>query len=221
MCGKNHTHDSLAIPTHVWFLPHTWKFWKSVFFIKQVLGQAIWGLIWKRTLEKSQTNTTKWLCILTDTQFEYTDKNTQWRKAKINVTLPHLRQAIWKHIAEKSQTNATNVTMPLLRQAIWGHIWKHTAGKSQTNATCDVILHPFTQAIWRYISKHIAGKSQTNATLYGLWGHIWKCTAEQKSNKCNYCNYASSHAHVLRSHTKKNEMGKSKKNTNVFPTHVW
>jgi hypothetical protein len=138
------------------------------------LWQAISGDIWKHTVEKSQTNVTKWLCILTDTQFEYRDKNTQWRKAKINVTLPHLRQAIWKHIAEKSQTNATNVIMPLLRQAIWGHIWKHTAGKSQTNAT-----------------------------LYGLRGHIWKCTAEQKSNKCNYCNYASSHAHVLRSHTKK------------------
>ena len=57
------------------------------------LWQAISGDIWKHTVEKSQTNVTKWLCILTDTQFEYTDKNTQWRKAKINVTLPHLRQA--------------------------------------------------------------------------------------------------------------------------------
>ena len=86
----------------------------------QSMWQAISGDIWKHTVEKSQTNVTKWLCILTDTQFEYRDKNTQWRKAKINVTLPHLRQAIWKHIAEKSQTNATNVIMPLLRQAIWG-----------------------------------------------------------------------------------------------------
>ena len=187
----------------------------------QSMWQAISGDIWKHTVEKSQTNVTKWLCILTDTQFEYRDKNTQWRKAKINVTLPHLRQAIWKHIAEKSQTNATNVIMPLLRQAIWGHIWKHTAGKSQTNATYDVILHPFTQAIWRYISKHIAGKSQTNATLYGLRGHIWKCTAEQKSNKCNYCNYASTHAHVLRSHTKKMWWEKFQKNiTQMFFPHM-
>ena len=187
MCGKNHTHDSSGSHwqfLHMFGFYHTHgssgnqcflssKFsgrpsegsfenvlWRKVKQMQPMwrcnmhpLWQAISGDIWKHTVEKSQTNVTKWLCILTDTQFEYRDKNTQWRKAKINVTLPHLRQAIWKHIAEKSQTNATNVIMPLLRQAIWGH--------------------------------------------------IWKCTAEQKSNKCNYCNYASSHAHVLRSHTKK------------------
>ena len=68
-------------------------------------GQTIWGHIWKRTLEKSQTNAT-------------------------NATLPLLRQAIWgdswKRTVEKSQTNATNVTMPLLGQAIRGHILRCT-----------------------------------------------------------------------------------------------
>ena len=69
-----------------------------------------------------------------------------------------------------------------------------------------MILHPFTQAIWRYISKHISGKNHTNPLcilLYGLRRHIWKCTAEQKSNKCNFCNYASTHTHILMSHMKK------------------
>ena len=62
--------------------------------------QAIWGHIWKHTVEKSQTNAT-------------------------DVTLHPLRQAIWEHIwrrtVEKNQINATCVTMHPLR-----HIWKHT-----------------------------------------------------------------------------------------------
>ena len=76
--------------------------------------QAIWGHIWKRIAEISQTNAA-------------------------NVTLNHLRQAIWGHIwkrtVEISQTNATNVTLPALLQALYGDIWKHSVEKSQTNAT--------------------------------------------------------------------------------------
>ena len=106
-----------------------------------LLIQAIWGAIWKHTVEKSQTNAT-------------------------NVTLPLLRQAIWgdiwKHTVEKSQTNATNVTLHPLMQALWGHIWKRTVEKSQTNAT-NVTLHPLRQAIWGHIWKHTVEKSQTNA----------------------------------------------------------
>ena len=99
-----------------------------------LLGQVIWGDIWKHTLEKSQINA-------------------------INVTLHPHRQAIWggiwKHIVEKSQASATYLdrvpawlvmgnltkpTMPLLMQAIWGYIWKRTVEKSQINAT-NVTLH--------------------------------------------------------------------------------
>ena len=73
-----------------------------------LLGQPIWGHIWKGTVEKSQTNAT-------------------------DVTLLLFGQAIWgdiwKRTVEKSQTNATNVTMHLLRQAIWRHIWKRTVEK--------------------------------------------------------------------------------------------
>jgi len=65
-----------------------------------LLGQAIWGHIWKRTVGKIKTNAT-------------------------NVTLHPFRQAIWgdtwECTVEKSQTNATNVTLHLLGQAIWGH----------------------------------------------------------------------------------------------------
>ena len=96
---------------------------------------AIWGLIWKRTVEKSQTNAT-------------------------NVNMHPVMQAlwghIWKHTVEKSQTNATNVTMPLLRQAIWGNIWKRTVEKSQTNAT-NVTLPLLVQAIWGHIWKRTVG----------------------------------------------------------------
>ena len=65
-----------------------------------LLGQAIWGHIWKRTVGKIKTNAT-------------------------NVTLHPFRQAIWgdtwECTVEKSQTNATNVTLHLLGHAIWGH----------------------------------------------------------------------------------------------------
>ena len=70
-----------------------------------LLRHAIWGDIWKRTVEKRQTNAT-------------------------NVIMPLMRQAIWGHIwnhtAEKSQANATNVTLPALIQVLWGNIWRGT-----------------------------------------------------------------------------------------------
>ena len=75
------------------------------------LRQAIWGDIWKHTVEKSQTNAT-------------------------SVIMHPIRQMtsgnIWKHTVEKSQTNANYASMHLLGKALWGHIWKHTVGKSQT-----------------------------------------------------------------------------------------
>ena len=74
------------------------------------LRLAIWGNIWKRTVEKSRTNAT-------------------------SVTLPFLRQAIWgdiwKHTVEKSQTSATNVTLPALSKVLWGDIWRGTVKKGE------------------------------------------------------------------------------------------
>ena len=96
-----------------------------------LLMQAIWGNIWKHTVEKSQTNAT-------------------------SATMHLLRQAIWGSIwkltVEKSQTNAASVTLHLLIQAIWGNIWKYTVEKSQTNAT-SATMHPLRQAIWGSIWK--------------------------------------------------------------------
>ena len=122
-------------------------------------GQTIWGHIWKRTLEKSQTNAT-------------------------NVTIHRLIQAlwgdIWKHTMEKSQINATNVTMHPLMQAIWGSIWKCTVEKSQTNAT-NVTMPLLGQAIRGHILRCTMEKSQTNATngtmpalILVHWGNMWK-----------------------------------------------
>ena len=90
-----------------------------------------WGHIWKRTVEKSQTNAT-------------------------NVTLPHLGQTfwrrIWKRTVERRQINVTNVTMYLLRKAVWGNIWKRTVEKSQTKVThrnCKILwIHHVNLRKW-------------------------------------------------------------------------
>ena len=84
------------------------------------LGQAIWGHIWKHTVEKSQTNVT-------------------------NATMPLLMQVIWGSTwtVEKSQTNANSVTFCPLRQAIWGDIWRRTLGKAKQ--TQPVTMHPLRQ----------------------------------------------------------------------------
>ena len=127
--------------------------------------QAIWGDIWKPTVEKSPTNAT-------------------------SVTMPLLGQVIWGHIwihtVEKSRRNATNVIMPLIVQAIWVNIWKCTVEKSQTNAINVTRLLPM-HIIWGHICKHTVEKSQTNATnvtmpllLQAIWGDIWKHTVERK-----------------------------------------
>ena len=69
------------------------------------LLEVILGLIWKHTVEKSQTSAN-------------------------SVTMLPLKQVIWGHIwkctVEKSQTNAANATLPLLGQTIWEHIWQRT-----------------------------------------------------------------------------------------------
>ena len=83
--------------------------------IPPLIMQAIKGYIWRRTVEKSQTNAT-------------------------NATMPLLRHAIWGDIwtrtVEKNQTNAISVTMSLLMQAIWWDTWKkNKVEKSQTSVT--------------------------------------------------------------------------------------
>ena len=66
--------------------------------------QAIWGLIWKSIVEKTQSS-------------------------KFSVSMHPLR-----HLKMHSQTNVTSVTIHPLRQVIWGHILKHTQENRQTNA---------------------------------------------------------------------------------------
>ena len=73
----------------------------SEVFLEVFLGQAIWGHIWKRTVDKSQTSAT-------------------------NVTMHLLVQAIWEDIwrltVEKSKTNATSVILGPHWRAIWWDI---------------------------------------------------------------------------------------------------
>ena len=68
------------------------------------LGQAIWGFIWKHTVEKSQTNATDVIM-----------------HAQTQVLWGH----IWKHTLEKSSTSATSVIMPHLRIIIGSWFIEH------------------------------------------------------------------------------------------------
>ena len=123
------------------------------------LRQAIWGLIQKRTVEKSPTHVT-------------------------NVTLPLLGQTfwgdIWKLTAEKSQTNATSVVMHLLRQAIWGNIWKRTVEKRQTNSTNETYEEAQTSAdriksLFVIVSKPSEDSHKSITNLWEFFLILLKC----------------------------------------------
>ena len=123
------------------------------------LRQAIWGLIQKRTVEKSPTHVT-------------------------NVTLPLLGQTfwgdIWKLTAEKSQTNATSVVMHLLRQAIWGNIWKRTVEKRQTNSTNETYEEAQTSAdriksLFVIVSKPSEDSHKSITNLWEFFLLLLKC----------------------------------------------
>ena len=139
--------------------------------------QAIWGHIWKHTVEKNLTSA-------------------------INVTLQLPMSVLWghilKHTAEKSRTNTTNVTRNSLRQAIWGVIWKPTVEKRKTNVT-SVILRALTKVVWGHIwsgeKLHICKQcnyatSATHVTMqlpmFALRGDIWKYMVEKcRTNAIN------------------------------------
>ena len=119
-------------------------------------GQTIWGHIWKRTLEKSQTNAT-------------------------NVTMhPHTQAIwghIWKHTAVKSQTTATNVTLPHLGQAIWEDIWWHTiermwriVWKRTVEKTKKCNQWNFTSSLANNFMIHIYMKTQG----FPLWKNLFR-----------------------------------------------
>ena len=117
-------------------------------------GQAIWGHIWRHTVEKSQTNATSVImhpCM--QVLWGHIWKSTV-EKSRTNATSVIMHppgqtvwRLIWKRIVEKSRTNATNVTIHVLRQEPWGDTWKHTAEESQTNDN-SVILAALMQAHW-------------------------------------------------------------------------
>ena len=104
-----------------------------------LLRQAIWGHIWKHTVEKSQRNAT-------------------------NVTLPLLGQALWgdilKHTVEKSQTNATNeITQPCCTMFV--ETFKNTK-KKILNFTC------FTPFIFHSCSLYNCPRSGHCPLWFGL-----------------------------------------------------
>ena len=83
-------------------------------------GQVLWGDIWKRTLEKSQTNATNalvamWLCLFWGRQFEDTFENTQWRQTKQMqlMWLYMLWSKCFQEPYEKTQRDVWLVTLTL------------------------------------------------------------------------------------------------------------
>ena len=89
-----------------------------------LLRQAIWGHIWKRTVEKSQINAA-------------------------NVTMHLLMQEvwghIWKHTVEKSPTNVTSVTLHALIQDLWEGIWKATVEECRPHFLCTTNFAPLVE----------------------------------------------------------------------------
>ena len=116
---------------------------------------TVWGDIWNRTAEKSQTHAT-------------------------NVIMHPFGKAvwgdIWNHTLEKSQRNSTNVIVLPFGRALWGDISNRTAEKSQTHAT-NVILHPFVKPIWGDIwfdyAICILSSRKFLFRQVILWGHIF------------------------------------------------
>ena len=145
--------------------------------------QAIWRHIWKHIMEKVKQAQPMWLYILSGKQFE----KTQQRK--------------FRHMAEKSQTNATSVTMHPLRKAIWEYIWKrkHTVHCSVDCRTCKctprVELHNVQKLIqlsWKfehsYAHSHWGQAAPLNEhsainlseEMLHLWGSACSSTIEKK-----------------------------------------
>ena len=137
--------------------------------IMHPLGQAIWGLILKRTVYKSQTNEANmWLCMHPLSIFGH-NKRTSGRRDPSEVQLSNVRQAIWgdiwKRTLGKRQTNATNVTLNSLVQALLKHIWKYTMEKSKTNVT-NVTMHLLIWAVWGLILKHTNWETIKNPEFF-------------------------------------------------------
>ncbi len=155
-----------------------------------MFGQAIWGHIWKRTVEKFEQMQPMWLFLFRSKIFEETFENAQCRKEKKSyrcdfayVRAGNLMTHLKTH-SGKIRTNATSRNLYQSKLTHWGSIWKHTVEKNQINAT-NATLPLLRQAIWGHIWKRTVEKNQTNATnvtphllRQAIWGHIWKCIVE-------------------------------------------
>ena len=148
------------------------------------LSQAIWGHIWKRTVERGQTNITNELW-----------QSPVWSGSTDNDNLVLKDYAssqagnwgLWfnwckceKPEENKWQCHKIKQMQPMspLEKAIWGDIWKRTVEKNEINAN-NVTLDLLRWAIW-----------------------VNKMHSGEKSNKFNQCDYISRREDVLRQHLK-------------------
>ena len=157
--------------------------------------QAIWGVIWKSTVGKSQTNATNAITHLFRQEI--------WGN-------------IWKHTMGKSQTNATNATMQYASahvNSLRRHLAIHyTVEEGKTNVY---------EELWNKNSKTLSIKTSF-ASFYAsaLRTHL-KTHSGEKSNKCNLCDYASSEVGKLKRHLKRHSEEKSKKCNHPHRQAIW
>ena len=110
----------------------------------------------------------------------------------MNALKPSPWRPSWTHTLEKSPTNVTNLVLYQIMHAVWGHIWWHIVGRRQSNAT--------------NVTSETNASSETGTFESALGKHL-NIHSGRKSNKCNQCDFASSHwgsqASSLRTHIKR------------------
>ena len=170
------------------------------------LKQAISGYIWKHTVEKNQTN----------------------------VTLPCVWGYIWKRTVKKSQTlcfliNGGFLELLLSFYGVWGHFRQ----KCYFHFLIHWVLLQFFWLNLEKIAKLLFiflwswdsfvpyftifdGNPRRNKSWKFLSLFPKKHSAVEKSNKCNQCDFASSHVGHLRRHLKSH----SQTNVNNATKHL-
>ena len=88
-----------------------------------------------------------------------------------------------------------NVTLHPHKQAIWGNIWKRTVEKRQTFQNRQRRRAKEVQPMWLY-------NVESTSSQAGELRKRLKTHSGEKTNKCNQCDFASSHVWSLKAHLK-------------------
>ena len=159
-----------------------------------ILGQAIWGHNWKRTVEISQTNAT-------------------------SVNLPVLIQVlwgrIWKHTVKKSQANATSVNLPVCDPSSFETF--ENAHWKKSNKCNRCYYASSKHGVRVDMRKHTLEKNQTNRPVWlcVLWPKFFVATHKEAQNSVETICYLQLSADRLRMRIKEN-LGRFNYNSQDF-----